>query len=180
MEEPEMPIADFLETSKTFELVLPEEDDDKSMLSLFGRSPRGVTSDKEMFLITGGRFNFKTILLKANSKEWIKLRGQRFGVVQDIEGEISGSRIFQVRIYMAKKEGSISLDTVDGANEVFLVPDEGKKEQMTPIDTKKYDESMNDLKKGSPLEQAKKILPFLNTLARYITAGANVAEVAAP
>eukprot|EP00091_Calanus_sinicus_P025287 TRINITY_DN9561_c0_g1_i1.p1 TRINITY_DN9561_c0_g1~~TRINITY_DN9561_c0_g1_i1.p1 ORF type:complete len:150 (+),score=61.39 TRINITY_DN9561_c0_g1_i1:48-452(+) len=73
--EPEMQITDFLEMSKTFTLVLPEEDDDKCFI-IFERSPRGFTSDKEILLITGGRFNFKTILLKANTKEWIKLKSK--------------------------------------------------------------------------------------------------------
>ena len=168
--EPEMQITDFLEMSKTFNLVLPEEDDDKSFL--FARSPRGFASDKEMFLIFGGRFNFKTILLRANSKEWIKLKSKRFGVVQDIEGESGpGSRIFQVRIYEVKKEGRISLRTEDGANEVFLVSEGGVEEPLTPIDTKKYDESLNEGKKLGPLDHARKILPFLNTLARFISAG---------
>jgi hypothetical protein len=164
-----MQITEFLEMSKTFNLVLPEEDDDKSIL--FGRSPRGIASDKEIFLITGGRFDFTSILLRANTEEWIKLKSKRFGVVQDIEGETSGSRIFQVRIYEAKKKGSISLRTVDGANKVFLVPEEGEEEPLTPVDTKKYDESLNAGKKLGPLEHAKKFLPFLNTLAKLIRAG---------
>ena len=166
--EPEMQITEFLEMSKTFNLVLPEEDDDKSFL--FGRSPRGIASDKEMFLITGGRLNFTSILIRANSEEWIKLKSNRFGVVQDIEGETSGSRIFQVRIYEVKEKGSISLRTVDGTNKVFLVPEGGEEKSLTPVDTKKYDESMNASKKLGPLDHARKILPFLNTLARLLRA----------
>merc|ERR1719154_493421 len=126
-----MQITDFLEMSKTFTMVLPEEKNDKCFI-IFERSPRGFTSDKEILLITGGRFNFKTILLKANTKEWIKLKSKRFGVVREIEGE-SGSRVFQVRIYEVKKKGSISLRTVDGDNKVFLVTDGGAEESLTPI-----------------------------------------------
>ena len=167
--EPEMQITEFLQMSKTFNLVLPEEDDDKSIL--FGRSPRGFASDKEMFLVTGARLNFTSILLRSNSEEWMKLKSKRFGVVQDIEGESSGSRVFQVRIYEVKEEGSISLRTVDGTNKVFLVTEEGEEKPLTPVDTKKYDESLNAGKKLGPLDHARKILPFLNTLAKLLRAG---------
>ena len=74
-----------------------------------------------------------------------------------------------MRIYEVKKKGSISLRTVDGANKVFLVPEEGEEEPLTPIDTKKYDESINEPKRMGPLDNAKKILPFLNTLALFIS-----------
>ena len=96
------------------------------------------------------------------------MKSNRFGVAQNIEGE-SGSRIFQVRIYKVKKSGSISLRTVNGVNEVFLGPDEGEEEPLRPIDTKKYAESMNEPKRMGPLDNAKKILPFLNTLALFIS-----------
>merc|ERR1719341_2261856 len=117
MEEPTTKITEFLEMSKTFNLVLREEDADKRLL--FGRSPRGFVSDKEMFLINGHRFNFQPMELRANSEEWIKLKSNKFGVAQDTEGEF-GSRIFQVRIYKAKKRGSITLRSVNAVNEVFL------------------------------------------------------------
>eukprot|EP00091_Calanus_sinicus_P023210 TRINITY_DN7720_c0_g1_i1.p1 TRINITY_DN7720_c0_g1~~TRINITY_DN7720_c0_g1_i1.p1 ORF type:complete len:722 (+),score=137.55 TRINITY_DN7720_c0_g1_i1:121-2286(+) len=156
--EPQMQIRDFLEMSKTFNLVLPGEDADK-------RSPGVFPSDKEIFLITGKGSDLKTILLRANTKERVTLKTKRFGVVQDIEGQF-GSRVFQTRIYEAKKEGSIFLRAVDRANKVFLESDEGSEELLTPIDTKKHDTSQTLV----PTDHAKKILPILNTLASSITA----------
>ena len=156
LEEPDTQVAELLKMSETFNLVLRGEDVDKRSLS--GRSPRGVESDKEMFLITQEKSLFQSRLLKANSGESTKLESKRFAVVQDIEGESGpSSRIFQMRIYEARKNGSISLKQVGGVNEVFMVQEKGDKEPLTPLDNKKYDESLNEGKRLGPLDHARLI-----------------------
>merc|ERR1712183_668328 len=75
-------IQDFLSVSNTFTVVLPEEGAKKDRTGCFpGRAPTEIISNKERFLITGGRRNFQAILLQANEQEWIKLKSRRFGVV---------------------------------------------------------------------------------------------------
>jgi len=167
-------LSDYLKLSNNFSLVLADEDADR--LGAQRRLPRSFSTDKDMFLITflSGIKNFESILVRSNTEEWIKLKSARFGIsqAQDIEGEESGRRIFQVRIYEAKKKGSVCMRTDGGASKVDLVTDEGEKELLTPIDTKKYDES----KRLSPFESASKILPFFSALGVLLTGGGVVAE----
>ena len=88
--------------SNTFNLVLNDEDADKG---LFGRKTQ-FSCDKDVFLLTGGILDFKSIPVKANTDKRIKLKSKKFGVAQDIKGEI-GQRVFKVKIYNAEKKGSI-------------------------------------------------------------------------
>ena len=104
LEEGDTKITDYLEVSQTFNLVLPDEDADKG---IFGRKTP-CSCDKDVFILTGGILNFKSISLKANTDDRIKLKSKKFGVAQVIKGE-RGQRVFQVKIYNAEMKGSIFL-----------------------------------------------------------------------
>jgi len=164
--EPDTLITELLEMAKTFNLVIRGEDVEKR--SIIGGSPRGVETDSEMFLITGEKSFFRSKLLKANSMESTKLNSKRFAVVQDIAGKSGpSSRILQMRIYEAEKNGSISLKQVNGVNEVFLEPQNGDKEPLAPIDNKKYEESLSEGKMLGPLDRARLITAGLDPSCAY-------------
>ena len=77
LDEADTKITDFLEVSKTFNLVLPDEDADKAT---FSRKTQ-FSCDKDVFLLTGFGFNFQSILLKANTDERIQLKSKKFGMI---------------------------------------------------------------------------------------------------
>ena len=70
LEEGDTKITDFLKVSQTFNLILPDEDADKG---IFGRKPQ-FSCDKDVGILTGGKLDFKSIPLKANTDERIKLK----------------------------------------------------------------------------------------------------------
>ena len=111
-------LKDFPQTYKTFNVVLPKEGGERDRTL---KGPREVVTDKEVFLITGGRLNFQAILLHADQEEWIKLKSKKFGVVKHIEGDEIGKRIFHFRVYEVKNEGRIDLRTENGLEKVYLV-----------------------------------------------------------
>ena len=159
-------ITDYLGVSNTFNLVLNDEDADKG---LFGRKTQ-FSCDKDVFLLTGGILDFKSIPVKANTDKRIKLKSKKFGVAQDIKGEL-GQRVFKVKIYNAEKKGSISLITENGDNKVYLFSDRDAQTELESYETQTYEEKL--IKKGGPLEHATKFLSWLKALVKIIAAPEN-------
>jgi len=178
-------------SQKLYYLGLPVEDDDNAKISEFLESgfgnifnlivdnvnadkrqapARQFSTEKEIFLIVGGKNNFEAIHLKSGQKEFKKLKGklfyplERFGLSEKCEGE-AGKRTFQVRIYEVKEKGNIIIMVdKDGKDiEVFLVAEaDEKKTKMEPVDVKVYDESMKR-------DNIPTILSFLKPIARIIS-----------
>ena len=148
--------------SRTFNLVLSAEGASKGFGMSSNTKTRGFYCDKKMFLITGKQFSFKAIQLQPNREEPIRLKSNRFGIVQHVEGNELGKRIFHLRLFEVEREGRIESWTENGEDRVFLVLDGGIKIALKPLELTTYDES----KKVTPLE-------FANALAPYITAAAN-------
>jgi hypothetical protein len=153
LDEADTKITDYLEVSKTFNLVLPDEDADKG---IFGRKTP-FSCDKDVFIRTGGILDFKSIPLKANTDEKIKLKSKKFGVAQDIKGE-HGQRVFQVKIYNAGMKGSISLMAGNEGNKVYLTTNQGEIE-LESMETQTYDEKL--MKKKSPLDHLKVLINII-------------------
>eukprot|EP00091_Calanus_sinicus_P020989 TRINITY_DN6012_c0_g1_i5.p1 TRINITY_DN6012_c0_g1~~TRINITY_DN6012_c0_g1_i5.p1 ORF type:complete len:118 (-),score=22.37 TRINITY_DN6012_c0_g1_i5:127-480(-) len=109
-------------------MVLSAEVGDKA----FTGGKTHVTSDRNVFLITGGIHNFKSILLKADEDKRIKLRSKKFGVAQDITG-MSGQRVYTVKIYEADGKGYISLNLENGEYKVYFSLRTMKKENWSQL-----------------------------------------------
>ena len=152
--------------SNTFNLVLLNEDADKG---LFGRKTQ-FSCDKDMFLLTGGKLNFKSIPLKADEDKKIKLKSKKFGVAQDIKG-MFGQRVFTVKIYDAEEKGCISIITEDGENKVYLFSDGDQQRELKSTETQTYDEKL--MKKGGPLDHAINFVSWLKALIKIIAAPEN-------
>jgi len=154
-------------SQKLYYLGLPVEDNDNAKISEFLESGLGnlfnlivdnvnadkrqaparqFSTEKEIFLIVGGKNNFEAIHLKSGQKEIKKLKGklfyplEKFGLSENCEGE-AGKRTFQVRIYEVQEEGNIIIRVdKDGKDlEVYLV-NAHETIEMEPVDTKIYDE----------------------------------------
>jgi len=160
-------ISEFLESGlgNLFNLIVDNVNADKRQAPA-----RQFSTEKEIFLIVGGKNNFEAIHLKPGQKEIKKLKPklfyplERFGISEKCEGE-SGKRTFQVRIYEVKEKGNIIIMVdKDGKDiEVFLVADaDEKKTKMEPVDVKVYDESMKR-------DNIPTILSFLKPIARIIS-----------
>jgi len=165
-------IQDFLSVSNTFTVVLPEEKDRTGKATEF-------ISNKERFLITGGRLNFQAILLQANEQEWKKLKSRRFGVARHVEGEETGKRIFQMRVYEVKTEGRIDMRTENGEEKVYLVIEEGPNGdeiELKPVDTKTYDESKRLTRPDIAGKLSNAITSWLSALGDLLSGGASIAE----
>ena len=153
--------------SRTFNLVLSAEGASKGFGMSSKPKPRGFFCDKEMFLITGKEFSFKAIQLKPNQEEQIRLKSNRFGVVQQIEGSELGKRIFHLRLYEVEREGRIERWTENGEDKVFLVIDGGIKIALKPLEKTTYDES----KKVTPIEFANAVAPYITAAASFFSGG---------
>ena len=104
LEDENVLLNELLPLSKTFNLVLQDEEGDKG---LFGKSVCQFFSDKAHWLIRGGQSNFAAIYIKPYQSEPIKLSSKKFGLVQHTEGEEVGKRVFHLRRYTVKKQGRI-------------------------------------------------------------------------
>jgi len=168
-------IQDFLSISNTFTVVLPEDGAKKDRT---GKATEFI-SNKERFLITGGRLNFQAIRLQANEQEWIKLKSRRFGVARHVEGEETGKRIFQMRVYQVKTEGRIDMRTENGEEKVYLVIEEGPNGdeiELKPVDTKTYDESKRLTRPDIAGKLSNAITSWLSALGDLLSGGASIAE----
>ena len=110
-----------------------------------------------MFILTVGKLDFKSIPLKANTDEMIKLKSKKFGVAQDIKGE-RGQRVFQVKIYNAGMKGSISLKADNEGNKVYVTTNKGEIE-LESMETQSYDEKL--MMKKSPLDHLKVLINII-------------------
>ena len=111
------------------------------------RAARKFSTDKNLFLICGGRTNFETILLQPGKpmpkKLETKMFGnmERFGISEDcVDVGESGKRIFTTRIYEVQKTSSIRIQA-DGVDFKVWIPDGSKEREIKPINTKTYDEN---------------------------------------
>merc|ERR1712212_1456474 len=173
-------ISEFLESGfgNSFNLIVDHASSEKR------QAPgRQFSTEKEMFLIVGGRTNFEAIHLRSGQKEIKKLKAktfnplEKFGLSENCEGE-AGKRTFQVRIYEVQEEGSIII-MADGDGEdveVFLVNKDEDKIKMEAVDTKVYDECRKRDKIATILGFLKPISYFINGIGGIVEGAAGFGE----
>jgi len=172
----ETEISEFLDTGlgNSFNLIVDHASSEKRQAP-----PRQFSTEKEMFLIVGGRTNFEAIHLKSGKTEIKKLKAkifqpsEKFGLAENCEGEF-GQRTFQVRIYEVVEKGSIRITTE--ADEVFLVNSDEKITKMDPVDTKVYDECGKKDKIQTILKFFKPIAMIINGIGGMVSGAAGFAE----
>jgi len=176
----ETEISEFLDTGlgNSFNLIVDHASSEKRQAP-----PRQFSTEKEMFLIVGGRTNFEAIHLKSGQTEYKKLKAkifqpaEQFGLSENCKGE-EGKRTFQVRIYEVEEKGSIIITAdKDGKDcEVFLVNSAEQKTRMNPVDTKIYDESGKKDKMTTFLSFLKPIGHIINGIGGIVSGAAGLSE----
>jgi len=176
----ETEISEFLDAGfgNTFNLIVDHASSEKRQAPT-----RQFSTEREMFLIVGGRTNFETIHLKSGQTEYKKLKAkifqpaEQFGLSETCKGE-EGKRTFQVRIYEVEEKGSIIITTdKDGKDcEVFLVNSAEQKTRMNPVDTKIYDESGKKDKMTTFLSFLKPIGHIINGIGGIVSGAAGLSE----
>jgi len=154
----------------TFSLLLPK-----------AGAPRRITSDRQLYIVTGNRNDFSTLLIHENETKAYKLRSKRFGIIYEdgSGGSEHGTRVFNVEVFKMTEKGNIEIKTKDKGNtfsyEVFLLDEKnpnGPGKLLTGVNDT-YDEN----KQKDVWSKAGKIAKILGNAGTFGTFLCAVAEL---
>ena len=136
LQEDDILLEELLPQSRSFNLVLQEEEGEK----LFGNRKElcKFVSETAKFLIRGGKTDFQAIYLPPNRTEQIRLNSNKFGIVEHTEGIEPGKRVFHLHRYVAKRDARIELRDEKGKTNAYLVEDSGPNGNLILLKPEEY------------------------------------------